>query len=81
MENIDGSAFGVKTHVAELLKQVEEGGKIVITKQGKPVARLMPIHSLHKREKIKVIEKLKNFGLDNKLGGLDWRRLRDEDRR
>lgn len=35
-------AFEAKTHLSELLKQVEEGEEITITKHGRPVARLVP---------------------------------------
>jgi prevent-host-death family protein len=36
-------AFDAKTHLAELLDRVEAGEEIVITRRGKPVARLAPL--------------------------------------
>lgn len=35
-------AFDAKTHLAELLRQVEAGRAYVITRRGKPVAQLIP---------------------------------------
>ena len=33
----------VKTHLSTLLNEVEHGGEIVITRHGRPIARLAPI--------------------------------------
>jgi prevent-host-death family protein len=35
-------AFEAKTHLAELLRQVEEGRSFEICRRGKPIARLVP---------------------------------------
>lgn len=35
-------AFQAKTHLAELLRQTENGKSFVIHRRGKPVARLVP---------------------------------------
>lgn len=34
-----------KTHLSKLLERVEHGEEIVIARAGRPVARLVPIHS------------------------------------
>ncbi len=31
-----------KTHLSKLLKQVEQGGEVIIAKSGKPFARIIP---------------------------------------
>jgi len=36
-------AYEAKTHLASLLKQVEKGREVIITKRERPVARLVPI--------------------------------------
>jgi prevent-host-death family protein len=36
-------AFDAKTHLSDLLDRVEAGEEIVITRRGKPVARLVPV--------------------------------------
>ena len=35
-------AYEAKTHLAELLDRVQRGEQIVITRHGKPIARLVP---------------------------------------
>jgi prevent-host-death family protein len=35
-------AYEAKTHLARMLDEVEQGGAYVITRHGRPVARLMP---------------------------------------
>ena len=37
--------FKAKTHLATLVDQVQEEGKIILTKRGKPVAELRPVES------------------------------------
>lgn len=74
-------AFAAKTHLSELLEQVEQGKQIIITKHGRPVAKLVPatkIDSLHIK---KTINELKTFNKENHLGKLDWKKLRDEGKR
>jgi prevent-host-death family protein len=36
-------AFEAKTHLSELLARVEGGEEVMITKHGRPVARLVPV--------------------------------------
>jgi prevent-host-death family protein len=36
-------AFEAKTHLSELLAAVEAGEEVLITRRGKPVARLVPV--------------------------------------
>jgi prevent-host-death family protein len=37
------SVHEAKTHLSRLLRQVESGGTVVITRSGRPVARLLPV--------------------------------------
>lgn len=37
------TAYEAKTHLPRLLREVERGGRIVITRHGKPVAELVPV--------------------------------------
>ena len=41
-----------KTHLSRLVDEVGEGEEIVIAKAGRPVARLVPMHSERKRRKL-----------------------------
>lgn len=38
------SSFDAKTHLSQLIQDVEKGQSITITRRGKPVARLVPVH-------------------------------------
>lgn len=71
-------AFDAKTHFSSLLEQVEKGAQIVITKHGKPVAKLIPVGRPSVEETSDVIARLKEFSKKNSLNGLDWKKLRDE---
>lgn len=37
------SSFDAKTHLSQLIQDVEKGQSITITRRGKPVARLVPV--------------------------------------
>lgn len=74
-------AFQAKTYFSKILEQVENGEQVIITKHGRPVAKLMPIMGADRFEVSQTIQQLKQFCLAHKLGGLDWKELRDEGRR
>lgn len=74
-------AFEAKTHFSALLNQIEGGEQILITKHGKPVAKISAVSSFSQDTVKHAIERLKRFRQDKKLGGLDWKMLRDEGRR
>ena len=44
-------AFEAKTYLSALLKSVQLGEQITITKRGKPVAQLMPVNQVSIRER------------------------------
>lgn len=54
-------AFDAKTHLAELLRKAEAGEEVVITRRGKPVARLVQFRQLDVDEQDAVVEKLRTF--------------------
>jgi prevent-host-death family protein len=35
-----------KTHLSELLRLVEKGGEVVVVRGGRPVARIVPAHTV-----------------------------------
>lgn len=74
-------AFAVKTHFSALLDQVEGGDEIVITKHGRPVAKLLAFRAPKHKEVVQAIKRLKELSKKNSLGDLDWKTLRDEGRR
>ena len=70
-------AFEAKTHLSELLAAVEKGETIVITRRGRPVARLVPEPAVPERaEAILRIASLRErlagtIGLDDILSARD----------
>jgi prevent-host-death family protein len=74
-------AFEAKTHLSRLLDQVERGETIVITRRGKPVARLSPVQGPSRDERRDAIAQLKELRSGQTLGGLSLRELIDEGRR
>ena len=40
-------AYAAKTHLSDLLDRVERGEELVITRRGRPVARLLPARPAH----------------------------------
>ena len=74
-------AFEAKTHFSSLLEKVSQGERVIITRHGKAIARLIPIHDKEGISKVEVINQLKEFSRKHSLGSLDWKALRDEGRR
>lgn len=74
-------AFEAKTHLAELLVRVEHGEEILITRRGRPVARLCPVRDKDVAQAASAVAQLRVLRQDTTLNGLDWRALRDTGRR
>jgi prevent-host-death family protein len=74
-------ALEAKTHLSELLDRAARGEEIVITKHGKPVARLVGAESFDRKRAHEAYEKLIELRKGTTLGGLSWKALRDEGRR
>ncbi len=74
-------AFEAKTHLSTLLERVAQGEEIVITRHGKPLARLIPVAVADRSRIDQAIAKLKSLRKDCTLDGLSWQELRDEDRK
>jgi prevent-host-death family protein len=74
-------AFDAKTNFSALLERVERGEQIVITRRGKPVARLMPIAKSTGGKVSTAMVKLRELRKGATLGGLSWKELRDSGRK
>lgn len=75
-------AFEAKTRLSALLELVEKGEEVLITRRGKPVAKLARAVPADERADVKAaIEELR--ALRAKIGpiGAGWRELRDEGRK
>lgn len=75
-------AFDAKNTLGSLLDRVEKGEEIVITRRGKPVARLIPESaSTDRTEAMAAVERILERSKTASLGGLSIRDLIDEGRR
>lgn len=77
-------SYEAKTHLPQLLDRVEHGETIVITRHGKPVARLVPATAARARPDVRqaVAEMLAYRDKHGpKLGGLRVKDLIEEGRR
>ena len=74
-------SFDAKTNFSALLERVERGEQIVITRRGKPVARLMPIAGPPKGKVSNAMAKLRELRKGTTLGELSWKELRDAGRK
>jgi prevent-host-death family protein len=70
-------AFEAKTHLSTLLDRVAEGEEVIITKHGKPVARLVSAVHVDRARVNEAFEKLKLLRKRTTLGGVSWQELRD----
>ena len=74
-------AFDAKTHLSSLLDKVSRGAEVLITRRGRPIARLIPAGRAERAAAESAIEELRALRTGLKLGNLDWKELRDEGRR
>ncbi len=74
-------AFEAKTHFASLLERVARGEQIVITKHGRPIAKLSPVGGADRERAKRAIARLKELAKGQTLGGLSIRELREQGRR
>ena len=74
-------AYEAKTHLPELLKRVEQGERITITRHGKPVAVLAPVAAVDREKVRETIEALLSFRAGRTLDGMTIRDLIDEGRK
>lgn len=74
-------AFDAKTHLSSLLEQVAAGEEVIITKHGRPIARLVRADDVDRAKAIEAVDELRRLRKTTTLGGLSWKALRDEGRR
>ena len=74
--------FEAKNRLTALLDEVEAGGEIIITRRGKPIARLGPLETGFDRTKARAAaEGLRAASRGQTLGGLTLKDLTSEGRR
>ena len=78
---IEVGTFEAKTHLSALLEKVSQGQEVLITKRGEPIARLVPAQRSDRTQVAAAIDTLFEFRKGMKLDGLEWKALRDTERR
>ncbi len=75
-------SYEAKTRLPELLRMVEGGERVIITRHGRPVALMVPPPGVSDRTVSEVVEELAAFGKGRVLGpGLSIRDLLEDGRR
>jgi prevent-host-death family protein len=72
-------ALDAKTNLSALLDRVEAGEEVVITRHGKPIAKISPIPKSTTLTPQQAAERLLELSTGLKIG--NWRQLRDEGRK
>ncbi len=74
-------AFEAKTHLSSLPDRAANGEEIVITKHGKPLAKLIGAENICLERSIEAMKKLRASRKFSTLGGISWQELRNEGRK
>ena len=74
-------AFEAKTHLSSLLDAVGQGEEVLITRHGRPIARLVPAEGPDQSQVKAAISRLRQFSQGQTLGGITVQELRDAGRR
>ncbi|HVX74464.1 MAG: type II toxin-antitoxin system Phd/YefM family antitoxin [Devosia sp.] len=72
-------AFAAKAQFSALLDRAAAGEEIVVTKHGRPVAKIVAATAGENVDVAALLKRMKD-GRTASLGGLDWKALRDEGR-
>ena len=78
-------ASEAKNRLSALLDKVECGEEIIITRRGKPVAKLVPVSQSHDIERSRAaMQRIRTLAQELKLGPFawsEWKKYRDYGRR
>ena len=70
--------FEAKARLSALLDQAAAGEEVVITKHGRPIAKLISAAGTDRSRVNQAFDKLLAARKGTTLGGLSWKALRDE---
>lgn len=73
-------AYEAKTHLAELLDEVERGGVVTIARHGRAVALLVPA-TPPRADAAALLEAIRAFAASHTLGGISLSEMISEGRR
>jgi len=75
-------AYEAKTHLPKLIRRVQKGERVTITKHGVPIAIIQPADPHKPKRHVEaVIEELRRFRENKTLGGMSIRELIEAGRR
>lgn len=74
-------SYELKTHLSEVLDDVEHGQSVIVTRHGKPIARIIPEKSAAREQSRQAIESLLQFPRTKLPEGTTIRSLIEEGRR
>jgi prevent-host-death family protein len=74
-------SYQLKTHLSEILNAVEHGQTVIVTRHGKPIARIMPNETAEQEQTHQVVEALKKFPRTRLPKGVSIRSLIEAGRR
>ncbi len=74
-------AYELKTHLSEVLDAVEHGQTVIVTRHGKPIARILPSQDAEREEVSRAVKSLLNFPRKRLPKGVTIRSLIEEGRR
>ena len=78
---IEIGAYEAKTHLARLLDRVARGERVIITRHGRRIARIVPIGGASREDRRRAVQELKQLREQQMLDGLSARDLIEEGRR
>ncbi len=77
-------AYEAKTHLPKLIRRVQKGEHVTITKHGIPIAVIQPAGPAKNRNPVEtkaIIKEIRRFRENKTLGGMSIRELIEEGRR
>jgi prevent-host-death family protein len=72
--------YDAKARLSQLIEQVEAGGEVVITRRGKPVARLMPVEASPRNSSARAAKRIRSLCERLNVRGVKIRELVEEGR-
>ena len=74
---IEVGAFEARNKLSALLDRVEQGEEIIITRHGRPVARLVPTNpGIDLSQAQAALQRMRDRAAQARLGPFDWKTLK-----
>jgi prevent-host-death family protein len=73
--------YELKTHLSEVLDAVEHGQTVIVTRHGKPIARILPSDAAEREQVSQAVQSLLSFPRTRLPKGVTIRSLIEQGRR